>query len=126
MASIFSQLDDAGPPALAEAAKSLVDLQESYKALVEEGVEVKVSMEAFLHLQTSAVQEELAILEGCQPDQATLQLRHQALLRRGGNKQLLTAMEASHSATRPALRLATSLQHDPVRQVRGIFNQSFS
>ena len=123
VASIFSQLDDAGPPALAEAAKSLVDLQEAYKALVEDGVEVKVSVKAFLHLQTSAVQEELAILEGCQPDQATLQLRHQVLLKRGGNKQLLTAMETSHRATRPALKLAISLQHDPVRQVKSIFNQ---
>ena len=50
VASILSQLDDTGPSALAEAAQGLVDLQESYKALVEEGVEVKVSVEAFLHL----------------------------------------------------------------------------
>merc|ERR1719402_2101774 len=60
------------------------------------------------------------MMDGCRYDPATLQLRHQLLLRREGNdnsKQLLTAMETLHRVARPALRLAMSLQHDPDRQV---------
>ena len=104
--------------ALGEISKQLLDLHESYRALMEEGLEVQVPVEKFLSLQTAALQEELAIMDGCHHDPATLQLRHQLLLRQEGSKQLLTAMETLHRVARPALRLAISLQHDPDRQVK--------
>ena len=110
--------------ALADVAKQLSDLHESYRVLMEEGLEVQVPVEKFLCLQTAALQEEVAMMDGCQYDPATLQLRHQLLLRREGNdnsKQLLTAMETLHRVARPALRLAMSLQHDPDRQVEEQF-----
>ena len=103
--------------ALAEIAKQLLDLHESYRTLMEEGSEVQVPVEKFLSLQTAALQEELAIMDHCHHDPATLQLRHQLILRQEGSKQLLTAMETLHRVARPALRLAISLQHDPDRQV---------
>ena len=107
--------------ALAEIAKQLLDLHESYRALMEESLEVQVSVEKFLCLQTAALQEEVAMMDGCHHDPATLQLRHQLLLRRDNSKQLLTAMETLHRVARPALRLAMSLQHDPDRQVEEQF-----
>merc|ERR550532_154114 len=103
--------------ALADIAKQLLDLHESYRALMEEGLEVQVPVEKFLCLQTAALQEEVAMMDGWHHDPATLQLRHQLLLRRDNSKQLLTAMETLHRVARPALRLAMSLQHDPDRQV---------
>ena len=66
--------------ALSEIAKQLVDLHESYRALMEEGLEVLVPVEKFLSLQTAALQEEIALLGGCSRDPTTLQLRHQLLL----------------------------------------------
>ena len=95
VATLFSRV----PPghledsALAEIAKQLSDLRESYRAQVEEGLEVQVPVEKFLYLQTAALQEEVAMMGGCHHNPATLQLRHQLLLRREGNdnsKQLLT------------------------------------
>ena len=105
--------------ALSEIAKQLVDLHESYRTLMEEGLEVLVPVEKFLSLQTAALQEEIALLGGCSRDPTTLQLRHQLLLRQGdgSSKQLLNAMETLHKVARPALRLAVSLQHDSDRQV---------
>ena len=88
---------------------------------MEEGLEVQVPVEKFLSLQTAALQEEVAMMDGCHHDPTTLQLRHQLLLRRDNSKQLLTAMETLHRVARPALRLAMSLQHDPDRQVEEQF-----
>ena len=126
VATLFSRLAPANMDhaALADVAKQLSDLHESYRVLMEEGLEVQVPVEKFLCLQTAALQEEVAMMDGCRYDPATLQLRHQLLLRREGNdnsKQLLTAMETLHRVARPALRLAMSLQHDPDRQVEEQF-----
>ena len=125
VATLFSRLAPGNleHAALAEVAKQMVELHESYRALMEEGLDVKVPVERFLSLQTAALQEEVAMLDGCHHDPATLQLRHQLLLRQEGNsssKQLVTAMETLHKVARPALRLAISLQHDPDRQVAEI------
>ena len=102
---------------LAEVAEGVAKVQEEYLALVEEGGEVQVHVEAFLGLQTAAVMEEMVVKGGATPSPhlALLGVHHRALLLRGEHA-LLPALALLHARDRPALRLVAALEHDPVRR----------
>lgn len=102
---------------LAGVAEGVVEVQEEYLRLVEEGEEVQVHVEAFLGLQTAAVMEEMVVTGGAAPSPhlPLLGVHHRALLLRGEHA-LLPALALLHARERPALRLVASLEHDPVRR----------